>query len=131
MKRVDPLSGSSFACPSAGSQSNEQVVVDLDEPDPVIRNITAEGGFGDPYFRYSTLTLEKDEVITFSIQALAFKADYKWHLEATVRSDEEESLIRIPGAYSTTARVGSYGASWTWDWDADPEQLVPEGESGA
>lgn len=125
--KSQPLTGTEFACPSAGSEENKQVGVVLDENNPVFRNITNEGGFGDPYFRTQTLTLQKDEVITFAVKVSAYKADYRWHLEAGVRSAGTEVTVPIAGTYRTTAMVGSYGKSWDWDWSKNPQRLVPRG----
>jgi hypothetical protein len=126
-QRADPINASLLDCPSAGSQENEEVGVDLDEPNPVVREITSEGMFGAPWFVYNTLTLEQNEVVTFAVQAVAFKASYKWHIEAVVRSAGQQTTVPIPGEYRTTARAGSYVKSWSWDWSTIPGRLAPLG----
>ena len=60
-------------------------------------------------------------------QAVAFKASYRWHLEATVRTGNELTTVPIPGEYRTTATAGAYGKDWSWDWAHKPEHLVPFG----
>lgn len=126
-EKAPALTGTDFACPSAGSSESEEVGVNLDETNPVLRTLEEENSLAGPWFRENFLTLERNEVITFAVKAFAYKASYKWHLEATVRASGEEVSVPIPGSYRTTA-ARSYGQSWSWDWTKKPQRLVPRSE---
>ena len=125
--RSDPMTGTRFDCPSAGTSVNQETALLLDEAEPVLREEASDGTVGGPYFRNTSLTLGKDEVVTFTVTAEAFTQDYSWHLEASVRAGGKEVTLRVPGAFHTTASVGTYGEYWDWDWSQNPGRLAPGG----
>jgi len=117
--------GSQFSCPGSGPPIADVAVgVNLDEPDPTLRDL-ADGTLSGPYFRTHSVNLSSNEMATLSIQAVAFKAAYRWHLEAHIRTSDGEGTVPIPGIYQTAGAVGSYGKSWTWNPYKLPQALEP------
>jgi hypothetical protein len=117
--------GSQFSCPGSGSPVADVAVgVNLDEIDPTLRDL-ANGTLSGPYFRTHSINLSSNEMATLVIQAVAFKAAYRWHLEAHIRTSDGEGTVPIPGIYQTAGAVGSYGKSWTWNPYKLPQALEP------
>jgi hypothetical protein len=117
--------GSAFSCPGSGSAVEESAVaVNLDETDPTLRNLE-NGSLAAPYFRSHSINLVGNEMATLAIQVVAFKAAYRWHLEARIRSNNGEETVVIPGVYQTAGSVGSYGKSWAWNPYKLPQVLEP------
>lgn len=123
-KKDDPFSALKLNCPSAGAGSTIPVALLLDEPTPVLREQKSDQSLGYSWFTKNSLTLKQGEIVTFAVEAYAFKAAYKWHLEALVRSGDRQSVVPIEGSYVTTAEISSYGSNWMWDWASSPEKLV-------
>ena len=123
--RIDNHAGARLVCESAGGGDAIPVGVSLDEVNPVLREVNEDGTLGGPWFSTNTLTLGRDELVTFAVTAYAFKAAYAWHMEVVVRSDTgEETIVRVPGNYSTTGVSNSYHDYLAWRWDLQPPKLV-------
>ena len=123
--RTDNNAGARLECASAGGGDAIPVGVSLDEANPVLREVKEDGTLGGPWFSTNTLTLGRDELVTFAVTAYAFKAAYAWHMEVVARSATgEETIVRIPGNYSTTGVSNSYHDYLAWRWDMQPPKLV-------
>lgn len=123
--RSDVYSGAQLECASAGSEDALPVGIALDEPNPVLREVNEDGSLGPPWFSTNTVTLNRDELVTFAVRAYATKAAYTWHLEAVVRSDRgEQTVVPVPGSYATTGASNTYHDYLEWRWDLQPPALV-------
>lgn len=126
-QRKDPYTGSKLGCDSAGAEDAENVVVLLDEVNPVLRTETFDGQVGEPWFRRNSLTLERNEVVDFAIRAEAYKAAYTWRLEADVRDGDRTTVVPLGESLRTSAASGAYASAWDWAWHLDPPRIAPDG----
>ncbi|MEV0593817.1 hypothetical protein [Nonomuraea cavernae] len=68
-----PLAGSLFESPTAGSEESVQLGFDLDENSPRARTIVNKSQWGGDYFQRKTISLKRDEEITFQVLARTLK----------------------------------------------------------
>jgi hypothetical protein len=68
-----PLMGTLFESPTAGSEESVRLGFDLDEEDPRARTIVNKSQWEGDYFQRKTISLKRDEEITFQVLARTLK----------------------------------------------------------
>jgi hypothetical protein len=68
-----PLTGTLFDSPTAGSQESVRLGFDLDEDNPQARTVVNKSEWGGGYFQRKTISLKRDEDITFQVLAKTLK----------------------------------------------------------
>jgi hypothetical protein len=68
-----PLMGTLFESPTAGNEESVRLGFDLDEEDPRARTIVNKVHWEGDYFQRKTISLKRDEEITFQILARTLK----------------------------------------------------------
>ncbi|KRE30939.1 CHAT domain-containing protein [Agromyces sp. Soil535] len=92
----DPLDGSVFTYPSAGSENAIRIDFDLDRPDAPGLYRSETGALEGPYFPNHTITLERAEQVVMLVSASTQQGDCKYRLRLDILGGDDRSSIVVP-----------------------------------
>ncbi|MDI5912414.1 MULTISPECIES: hypothetical protein [Streptomyces] len=112
VKRDKPPPTVGLTCPSAGNANLRPIDIDLDQALPRAKYKATDG-------RPFGFTVNKGEIETFLVTALAKHARYAWYLELDVTSEGKTSTLRVDnkGKPFRTAPLPN-PPMWSWDYDS-------------
>ncbi len=87
-----PLLGTLFESPTAGSEESVRLGFDLDDENPRARTIVNKSQWGGGYFQRKTISLKRDEEVTFQVLARTLKHYCEFSL--TLEILDSGTLIR-------------------------------------
>jgi hypothetical protein len=117
-----PLQGTLFYLPPEGERENTQIGFDLDEGEPVAREIKPDksfgerGYFGREYFKHHTETLALGQSVVFNIIAMTESNYCSWYIDMEVLAAGRRENVTVgltrpgsqkPDPFRITARADS------------------------
>jgi hypothetical protein len=100
LEQTPPLGGTLFDAPPQGGDPAMQMVIDLDHPAPVVREVLHEPGSGEPqagrpFFANTTISLRDREQQVLVIRATATRHYTAFNLQIDYRLGDENKTMQI------------------------------------
>lgn len=108
-----PLTGTLFESPSAGNEESVKIGLDLDKPDPRGKTLINDLEWGGDYFQQKTISLKRDEEITFQVIAKTQKHYCEFSIALDVLSNGKligQSIDDHGKPFKVSARNSDYSS---------------------
>jgi hypothetical protein len=122
-ERTDPMSGIAIACPSAGELNQRSMTIDLDQADPTVRYLSADGrAFG--------FTVGQDEVESLLVSAGTEKSLVRWRLALELDIDGKLEQVEVDSGEKDFATTPVMSKSWEYWGDqwVGGDATIPVGQ---